>query len=426
MFGRMRGPLIAVLISTVLLLLAFAGTVAISFPLWTLYRTAAGLAPARTIALVAAGLSAAAFFVAAVIVAIATALHPAGRWRKLLYVLPVEFLGFVLVDLLFALFGIGTTGSFTATWLGVSGFLSVVAVVIAALRMPLGIQTVRRVITAVNAAGILSLVAWLGMLAALAIVLTSQPSTRAGFQNGGAPAGAPPVGATTTASDQGPPDGAGQPGFEGPRGPGGPRASTTTLLIGVALMTVFAVGTSMSILRGRRVMRDSPLGQSGPIEALPVDYRHEAGQAVFSCLAITIVALSLAQLVPAKRDNPPAQQAVQWDSPQTRSLAQRACMDCHSNETTWPWYAYVAPGSWLLRNHVSDGRAALNFSELNNAPSFRASRLPEEAGQQIRNGSMPPSDYLILHPAARLTAAEKDQLIQGLQKSLSQSLAKST
>ena len=99
-------------------------------------------------------------------------------------------------------------------------------------------------------------------------------------------------------------------------------------------------------------------------------------------------------------------------------------MDCHSNETTWPWYAYVAPGSWLLSNHVSEGRAQLNFSALNDLPAFRAGRMPEEVAQQVRNGAMPPKDYLIMHPEARLSDVEKDQLVQGLRQSLSASLAR--
>jgi mono/diheme cytochrome c family protein len=155
-----------------------------------------------------------------------------------------------------------------------------------------------------------------------------------------------------------------------------------------------------------------------------VDRRHEAGQAVLSCIAITIVALAVAQLVPIKRDNPPMQTAVQWDSPQTQNLARRACLDCHSNETTWPWYAYVAPGSWLLRSHVSSAREEMNLSALNTVPAFRASRLPEDVAQQIRTGAMPPKDYLLLHPEARLSDAEKQQLIRGLQQSLVNSLPK--
>ena len=69
------------------------------------------------------------------------------------------------------------------------------------------------------------------------------------------------------------------------------------------------------------------------------------------------------QLIPINRTNPPITQEVQWDSPETRVLAQRACFDCHSNEVIWPWDGYIAPVSWFLANHIEDGKRHLNFSE---------------------------------------------------------------
>src|SRR5581483_2821093 len=75
----------------------------------------------------------------------------------------------------------------------------------------------------------------------------------------------------------------------------------------------------------------------------------------------------LAQAVPYDRShtNPPVTAEPRWDSPQTRELAARACFDCHSNLTTWPWYSNVAPISWLVQRDVDGGRSALNFSEWN-------------------------------------------------------------
>ena len=93
-------------------------------------------------------------------------------------------------------------------------------------------------------------------------------------------------------------------------------------------------------------------------------------------------------------------------------------MDCRSNESKWPWYAYVAPGSWLTVSHVNSGREALNFSALNNLPDFRKANLSNQIAQQIRSGAMPPKDYLLIHANARLTNTEKAQLIEGMQKSL--------
>ena len=103
-----------------------------------------------------------------------------------------------------------------------------------------------------------------------------------------------------------------------------------------------------------------------------------------------------------------------WDSPQTRDLAKRACFDCHSNETVWPWYSYVAPVSWLVYSDTMGGRARLNFSEWTSSQLRRAG----EVTRVIQEGEMPPAVYLPMHPSAQLTAAEKQQLITGLTNSL--------
>ncbi|MCB0186228.1 MAG: heme-binding domain-containing protein, partial [Caldilineaceae bacterium] len=69
---------------------------------------------------------------------------------------------------------------------------------------------------------------------------------------------------------------------------------------------------------------------------------------------VLIAAIVGIQLLPAgvRRDNPPVVQEPPWDSPETRALAVRACFDCHSNETTWPWYSYIAPMSWMILQDV--------------------------------------------------------------------------
>jgi hypothetical protein len=82
--------------------------------------------------------------------------------------------------------------------------------------------------------------------------------------------------------------------------------------------------------------------------------------------AVGVLVLAvLIQFVPYGRNhtNPAVIMEPTWDSPQTRQLAVRACYDCHSNETAWPWYTNVAPVSWLTQHDVDDGRHKLNFSE---------------------------------------------------------------
>jgi hypothetical protein len=126
----------------------------------------------------------------------------------------------------------------------------------------------------------------------------------------------------------------------------------------------------------------------------------------------------LIQLVPAQRTNPPATQTIVWDSDQTRALANRACMDCHSNETRWPWYAYVAPASWLTVRNVNEARRELNFSEWDQVRAGRKQKLGAEMEEQIVEARMPDPMYVPLHPESNLTEIEKQQLIAGLKASV--------
>lgn len=127
-------------------------------------------------------------------------------------------------------------------------------------------------------------------------------------------------------------------------------------------------------------------------------------------LIVLAGAFAVMQLIPYGRDhaNPNVVQEPVWDSPTTRELAVRACYDCHSNETAWPWYSNVAPVSWLVQRHVTEGREELNFSEWNR------SQEGDEAAETIVDGSMPLPSYLLTHPRARLDAAELKALVDGL------------
>ena len=118
------------------------------------------------------------------------------------------------------------------------------------------------------------------------------------------------------------------------------------------------------------------------------------------------------QLVPYgwRRTNPPVVAEPDWDSPRTRELFQRACADCHSNRTKWPWYSRVAPISWLIVKDVEQGRSHLNVSEWN-----RRQKDAHEAAEELRDGKMPLPIYLPAHPEARLSAAEKAELVRGLE-----------
>jgi hypothetical protein len=124
-----------------------------------------------------------------------------------------------------------------------------------------------------------------------------------------------------------------------------------------------------------------------------------------------VTLLVVMQLVPYGRahTNPAVVQEPTWDSPRTRELARRACFDCHSNETTWPWYADVAPMSWVVQRDVEVGRSVLNFSEWH-----RTYDLNEQAGSEVIRREMPPRGYKLLHGHAHLTDGEVAELARGL------------
>lgn len=138
-----------------------------------------------------------------------------------------------------------------------------------------------------------------------------------------------------------------------------------------------------------------------------------ASLAVFAVAAL--VTLVVIQLVPYGRDhsNPPVTGEPAWASPRTRELMVNACYGCHSNEVEWPWYSSVAPISWVVTSHVDEGRDEVNYSE------FATDRgEAEETIEVIREGSMPPGYYTLfdLHPEARLSDAEIEELVSGLRQ----------
>jgi hypothetical protein len=102
--------------------------------------------------------------------------------------------------------------------------------------------------------------------------------------------------------------------------------------------------------------------------------------------------------------NPPVGAEPPWPSDRSRQLAETSCSACHSNETDWPPYAYVAPMSWLVRKDVEDGRHELNFSQWDERGDAG------DAADAVADGSMPPGRYTLMRPSARLSDAERSEL----------------
>lgn len=130
-----------------------------------------------------------------------------------------------------------------------------------------------------------------------------------------------------------------------------------------------------------------------------------------------VVVFVLLQLTNPAHINPPVKQdliASITPPPKIAGMLHAACYDCHSNETKWPWYSYIAPVSWLVVKDVNDGRDALNFSDWPSANPERAARRLSNMSEEIGYDEMPPKKYTSIHAEARFTESERKELIDWL------------
>jgi hypothetical protein len=129
-------------------------------------------------------------------------------------------------------------------------------------------------------------------------------------------------------------------------------------------------------------------------------------------IIIGLTALILvAQLIPyPPAENPPVTQEVPA-SAEVRPVLQKACYDCHSNETGWPWYSHVIPTKGFVRQHVVEGREHLNFSTWDAYAPDEAQHNLEEVAEMVEEGAMPLASYVRMHPEADLSAEEQERII---------------
>lgn len=131
-----------------------------------------------------------------------------------------------------------------------------------------------------------------------------------------------------------------------------------------------------------------------------------------SGIAITVVFIAI-QLVPVDTRNPavnPPQTiyATTPVPPDVRSVFDGSCKDCHSSETRWPWYAHVAPASWIVAHDVHEGRKEMNFSEWGTYSAKKREDKLEEICEQIVNGDMPESKYAFIHRKSKPTEEQRN------------------
>jgi hypothetical protein len=127
-----------------------------------------------------------------------------------------------------------------------------------------------------------------------------------------------------------------------------------------------------------------------------------------SLVVLAVIAIGI-QLVPVSRTNPPVETEVPAPE-EVRAILKRACYDCHSHETRWPWYAHVAPVSWLVAYDVHEAREHLNFSTWNRYDAEEQRDLLGEAWEEVKERHMPLWYYVPLHREARLERADRRAL----------------
>jgi len=133
---------------------------------------------------------------------------------------------------------------------------------------------------------------------------------------------------------------------------------------------------------------------------------------VRSCGLVLLLGVTIAQLIRPNTSNPPVDPARSvWHDrrldPHVAGILRRACADCHSHETAWPWYSKISPVSWFVAQHVAKGRAKLNFSDWSNASPDQF----EEIYDSIVKNKMPIASYLVMHPDARLSKGDREVLL---------------
>jgi len=127
-----------------------------------------------------------------------------------------------------------------------------------------------------------------------------------------------------------------------------------------------------------------------------------------------ILVLGLIQFIPHEHPTATADEAdkIVVENAEVNSILDKACMDCHSNETNYPWYAEVTPVNMWIDGHIEEGREHLNFSEWNSASASDRAHVSEEIVEVVHEKEMPMLFYWLIHWDAKLTDAERETLVE--------------
>lgn len=123
-------------------------------------------------------------------------------------------------------------------------------------------------------------------------------------------------------------------------------------------------------------------------------------------LLIVLLLFLAIQIVPVEKTNPEESAPINIEDMEVKMILDQSCMDCHSNNTVWPWYSSIAPMSWKISEHVVEGRKELNFSEWGTYSTKKAIHKLEEVIEEVEEGHMPEDGYVLFHPEAEVTEQE--------------------
>ena len=134
---------------------------------------------------------------------------------------------------------------------------------------------------------------------------------------------------------------------------------------------------------------------------------------IFYLLIVVFIILQFFQI---DKTNPPVDESQDFikmynPSPEIAAKIKASCYDCHSNESSYPWYTNIQPVGWWVKNHIDEGKHHLNFSEFGTYSAKRQSHKMEECYELIEENEMPLKSYTIAHQDAVLDDATKEQLI---------------
>jgi hypothetical protein len=125
--------------------------------------------------------------------------------------------------------------------------------------------------------------------------------------------------------------------------------------------------------------------------------------------------LVLIQLIRIDKTNPPIDKTKDFitltnPSEEVKAILATSCNDCHSHETTYPWYTDIAPVSWWVKDHINDGRRHLNFSVWGSYTEKKQQHKLQECVDEVKEGGMPLESYTLIHSHAALSPEQQQKL----------------